>query len=171
MFAPLCFSCPRCLLLRRGAERWAFGSLARQLAGNSSKDTPPKDKQRQELPTKETPPKDPATLDKNLNTTKPTVPEASSNDTKSKKKNIKDIEIPPEPTNCCMSGCANCVWLDYAQTLAKLLGDNDEEAREIVLSKITDPNLKMFLSLELRNLKQKREEEERARGEKPKPSK
>lgn len=70
-----------------------------------------------------------------------------------------------------MSGCANCVWLDYAQTLAKILGDNDEEAREIVLSKITDPNLKMFLSLELRNLKQKREEEERARGEKPKPSK
>lgn len=96
MFAPLCFSCPRCLLLRRGAERWAFGSLARQLAGNSSKETPPKDKQRQDQPPKETPPKDPAALDKNLNgpaTNKPTVPEASSNDSKSKKKNIKDIEV------------------------------------------------------------------------------
>ncbi|XP_017092686.2 uncharacterized protein [Drosophila bipectinata] len=169
MLASLGFSCPRCLLLRRGSEHWAFGSLARQLAsaGNSSKDTPSKDKQRQEVP-----PKDTAGLDKNLNgPAKTTAPEASAKDSKSKKKNIKDIEIPPEPTNCCMSGCANCVWLDYAQTLAKMLGDNDEEAREIVLSKITDPNLKMFLSLELRNLKQKREEEERARGKKPKPSK
>ncbi|EDW27978.1 GL27228 [Drosophila persimilis] len=67
-------------------------------------------------------------------------------------KTPKDIVIPPEPTTCCMSGCANCVWLDYAQTLAKLLDNNDERAREIVLSKITDPNLKMFLSLELRNM-------------------
>lgn len=43
MLASLCFSCPRCLLLRRGSERWAFGSLARQLAGSSSKDTGGKD--------------------------------------------------------------------------------------------------------------------------------
>jgi len=82
------------------------------------------------------------------------------------------LQIPPEPTTCCMSGCANCVWLDYAQTLAKLLGDNDEEAREIVLSKITDPNLKMFLSLELRQMARQREEkaaaEKAAKQGKPK---
>jgi len=67
-----------------------------------------------------------------------------------------------------MSGCPNCVWVEYAETLAKLLGDNDERAREIVLSKITDPNLKMFLSVELRNLKLKREQKAAAEREKPK---
>lgn len=55
-----------------------------------------------------------------------------------------------------MSGCANCVWIEYAEELSKLLGDNDDRIREIILSKISDPNLKMFLDLELRNLKHKR---------------
>ncbi|ALC47587.1 CG5500 [Drosophila busckii] len=81
-----------------------------------------------------------------------------------------DIEIPPEPTNCCMSGCANCVWIEYAQTLTKLLEGNGERAREIVLSKIQDPNLRMFLELELRNIKLKSEEEKQTKGE-PKPQK
>lgn len=63
-----------------------------------------------------------------------------------------------------MSGCANCVWVEYAQTVAKILGDNDERAREIVLAKIKDPNLRMFLEIELRNLKQVRE----SRPEEPK---
>lgn len=67
-----------------------------------------------------------------------------------------------------MSGCANCVWVEYAEQLAKLLGDNDDRAREIVLSKITDPNLKMFLDLELRNLKQRRESNKTQGPEEPK---
>lgn len=67
-----------------------------------------------------------------------------------------------------MSGCANCVWVEYAEQLAKLLGDNDDRAREIVLSKITDPNLKMFLDLELRNLKQRRESNKTQSAEEPK---
>ncbi|XP_011195439.2 oxidoreductase-like domain-containing protein 1 isoform X1 [Zeugodacus cucurbitae] len=69
------------------------------------------------------------------------------------------IEIPPEPTTCCMSGCANCVWIEYAETLSKLFEGNDEKARQIILSKITDPNLKMFLSMELRNIAQRRADE------------
>ncbi|XP_017481285.1 PREDICTED: oxidoreductase-like domain-containing protein 1 [Rhagoletis zephyria] len=72
-----------------------------------------------------------------------------------------DIEIPPEPTTCCMSGCANCVWIEYAETLSKLFAGNDEKARQIILSKITDPNLKMFLSLELRNIGQKKVDEKK----------
>ncbi|XP_060645271.1 oxidoreductase-like domain-containing protein 1 [Drosophila nasuta] len=79
-----------------------------------------------------------------------------------------DIVIPPEPTTCCMSGCANCVWIEYAETLSKLLGDNDERAREIVLSKIQDPNLKMFLMVELQNMKRLREQKATAAKEQPK---
>uniref|UniRef100_A0A6P4FCY8 Oxidoreductase-like domain-containing protein 1 n=1 Tax=Drosophila rhopaloa TaxID=1041015 RepID=A0A6P4FCY8_DRORH len=151
MLAPLGFSCPRCLLLRRGGERWA--SLARLLSGNSSQGTTNKD----------TAARDAA---------RDTAKERTAKDRSSKgRKRLRDIELPPEPTTCCMSGCANCVWLDYAQTLAKILGDNDEEAREIVLSKITDPNLKMFLSLELRQMARQREEKaaaEKAAAGKPK---
>ncbi|XP_043653820.1 uncharacterized protein LOC122620437 [Drosophila teissieri] len=158
MLAPLGFSCPRCLLLRRGAERWA--SLARQLSASSSQDDASKDAAAQEA----------ASGCADTTTAKDT---AKAKDRTSKgRKRLRNIEIPPEPTTCCMSGCANCVWLDYAQTLAKLLGDNDEEAREIVLSKITDPNLKMFLSLELRQMARQREEkaaaEKAAKQGKPK---
>eukprot|EP00099_Drosophila_melanogaster_P023676 NP_651511.1 uncharacterized protein Dmel_CG5500 [Drosophila melanogaster] len=163
MLAPLGFSCPRCLLLRRGAERWA--SLARQLSGSSSQDdASSKDAAAQEAASGCPP---------NSTTTGTDTPKAKDKTTKGRKR-LRNIEIPPEPTTCCMSGCANCVWLDYAQTLAKLLGDNDEEAREIVLSKITDPNLKMFLSLELRQMAKQREEkaaaEKAAKQGKPKKS-
>uniref|UniRef100_A0A1B0BUN0 Oxidoreductase-like domain-containing protein n=1 Tax=Glossina palpalis gambiensis TaxID=67801 RepID=A0A1B0BUN0_9MUSC len=72
---------------------------------------------------------------------------------------VDDIKLPPEPTTCCMSGCANCVWIEYAQTLVKLLKGNSDKARDIVLSKIEDPNLKAFLAMELRYLKQKMDEE------------
>ncbi|XP_017052793.1 oxidoreductase-like domain-containing protein 1 isoform X2 [Drosophila ficusphila] len=154
MLAPLGFSCPRCLLLRRGAERWA--SLARLLSGSSSQVTSDSKDATKDTATKST----------------TTVKETTAKVKSSKgRKRLRDIELPPEPTTCCMSGCANCVWLDYAQTLAKLLGDNDEEAREIVLSKITDPNLKMFLSLELRQMARQREEKAAAEKAKTPPKK
>lgn len=51
-----------------------------------------------------------------------------------------------------MSGCANCVWIEYAETVAKLLGGNCDHARQVVLQKIQDPNLKMFLAIELKNI-------------------
>ncbi|XP_017026537.1 oxidoreductase-like domain-containing protein 1 [Drosophila kikkawai] len=162
MLAPLGFSCPRCLLLRRGAGRLAFGYLARQLAGSSSKDTAAS---KDTASSNSTGNKDIAANNKSSRET------ITAKDNSKGKKSIKDIELPPEPTTCCMSGCANCVWLDYAQTLAKLLGDNDEAARELVLSKITDPNLKMFLSLELRQMARQREEKaaaEKAAAGKPK---
>ncbi|XP_050075946.1 oxidoreductase-like domain-containing protein 1 [Anopheles maculipalpis] len=61
-------------------------------------------------------------------------------------------ELPPEPTTCCMSGCQNCVWIQYAADLTKMLDDGGEKAREIVLEKISDPSLKMFLKMELQNI-------------------
>ena len=61
-----------------------------------------------------------------------------------------DIRIPEPPTTCCMSGCANCVWVEYAQELAELYKDGGRAA-EKVMKAIEDPSLKIFLSLELRD--------------------
>ena len=60
-----------------------------------------------------------------------------------------NIQIPEPPTNCCMSGCANCVWITYAQELAQLYKDSGRAA-ESVMNAIDDPSLKMFLNLELK---------------------
>ena len=59
------------------------------------------------------------------------------------------IQIPEPPTNCCMSGCANCVWITYAQELAQLYKDSGRAA-DSVMNAIDDPSLKMFLNLELK---------------------
>ena len=60
-----------------------------------------------------------------------------------------DVVLPPPPTDCCMSGCARCVWLLYADELASIYRDGGKAA-EKVLDAIDDPSLKIFLSLELR---------------------
>ena len=65
------------------------------------------------------------------------------------------ILIPDPPTNCCMSGCANCVWLSYAQELLEIYKDGGQVAQE-VLQAIEDPSIKAFLTIELREaLKEK----------------
>ncbi|CAH1389835.1 unnamed protein product [Nezara viridula] len=74
-------------------------------------------------------------------------------------KNSKDTQIPhiPEPpTNCCMSGCANCVWIKYAEDLSKIFDDAENKVKEIILSKVDDPNMKAFLLMELRSMKFKK---------------
>lgn len=59
------------------------------------------------------------------------------------------ILIPDPPTNCCMSGCANCVWITYAQELATIYRDGGQAAEQ-VMKAIEDPSLKIFLSFELK---------------------
>ncbi|OWF49462.1 Oxidoreductase-like domain-containing protein 1 [Mizuhopecten yessoensis] len=56
---------------------------------------------------------------------------------------------PPEPpVECCMSGCANCVWIKYAEELKEYYGNGIERAlKEIEL--IDNPSLKAFIKLEL----------------------
>ena len=71
----------------------------------------------------------------------PSLPESDSHS--------DHIQIPDPPTNCCMSGCANCVWITYAQELAQLYKDSGRAA-ESVMNAIDDPSLKMFLNLELK---------------------
>lgn len=55
-----------------------------------------------------------------------------------------------QPTNCCMSGCSNCVWIAYAENLAKLSIDGGSQAVKIIEQNVTDPCLKAFLLTELR---------------------
>ena len=58
---------------------------------------------------------------------------------------------PPEPPiDCCMSGCANCVWIQYCEELKHYFvdGAGESKAKEAIES-IENPGLKMFLKLEL----------------------
>lgn len=66
--------------------------------------------------------------------------------------NILNQQIPSVPTNCCMSGCANCVWIKYAEELSGKLNDGSEQARQIIMKEVQDPNMRAFLEMELRNL-------------------
>lgn len=61
------------------------------------------------------------------------------------------------PTNCCMSGCANCVWIEYADKLSEKLLDGSQQVREIIMKEIQDPNMRAYLDMELRNLERSKE--------------
>ena len=49
-----------------------------------------------------------------------------------------------------MSGCANCVWIQYAEKLSATLKESDVDVQKLIMDKIQDPNMKAFLSMELR---------------------
>ena len=64
-------------------------------------------------------------------------------------------DIPPDaPTTCCMSGCANCVWLDHAEDLLKYYDQKglpkDQVLKEIE-SQVSDPMIKAFVLLEIKS--------------------
>jgi len=64
---------------------------------------------------------------------------------------------PPEvPTCCCMSGCENCVYIQYAVEMADYFKDNGATALKII-DAIQDETLKTFLKMEIEHilLKQK----------------
>lgn len=60
--------------------------------------------------------------------------------------------MPLEPENCCMSGCENCVWIQYGRDLTEVYKDSGEGARKIILEKIKDPTMQVFLKMELQSL-------------------
>ena len=60
---------------------------------------------------------------------------------------------PPElPTMCCGSGCANCVWIEYAEQMAQYYKDGGQKAIDEI-SQIEDPMLKAFLMMEVKTIK------------------
>ena len=58
---------------------------------------------------------------------------------------------PPEPpVDCCMSGCANCVWIQYCEELKRYFsGGVGQEIAKQAIESIENEGLKMFLKLEL----------------------
>ncbi|CAL7934931.1 unnamed protein product [Xylocopa violacea] len=77
---------------------------------------------------------------------------SSEEDTTDKKESIDSFSIDDlsEPTNCCMSGCTNCVWIQYAEKLSATLQKSDVDVQKLIIDKIEDPNMKAYLSMELR---------------------
>lgn len=65
---------------------------------------------------------------------------------------VKSFKLPPEPDNCCMSGCANCVWIQYAQDLTDLYQVSGDTAKKIIMKRIKDPSMQVFLKMELNSL-------------------
>ncbi|KAK4874708.1 hypothetical protein RN001_014068 [Aquatica leii] len=75
----------------------------------------------------------------------------SSNTDDSNNSNVKQEEEPLQPpTNCCMSNCPNCVWIDYAQKLSNYYKDGGEKAMKEINEHITDSSLKAFVLMEIR---------------------
>ena len=77
---------------------------------------------------------------------------SSNSDTKS---NSLTSQPPPPPPSglCCMSGCANCVWIQHAEKLInyyKKTGEPTKKVLEIIDLEIDDENLKAYLKFEIR---------------------
>lgn len=59
-------------------------------------------------------------------------------------------DFPEPPSTCCMSACANCVWINYANKLNAIFRDGGENSLKIINEKIEDPNMKAFLITEVK---------------------
>jgi len=96
-------------------------------------------------------------LNRNLQSTPVSNKDDSSKppdgDDESEKKEAKP-PVAPLPGMCCMSGCANCVYLEHAQALLEFYkGGGKEKALEIIEREVEDESLKAYLKLEIKFMK------------------
>ncbi|CAM1318685.1 OXLD1 (predicted) [Pycnogonum litorale] len=82
--------------------------------------------------------------------------EAACNQLTETNTHVRDISVmpgkgepPTAPSTCCMSGCANCVWIKYSEELIEYYNDGGEKAREAI-EQMEDENVKAFLKLTLK---------------------
>jgi len=81
-------------------------------------------------------------------------PTCKDDDVVEKEDPVTAEKDPDEPTTCCMSGCANCVWIEYAEVMAARYKDGGQKARQAIAN-IQDPMMKAFLTMELKSLESK----------------
>lgn len=70
------------------------------------------------------------------------------------------LQIPSPPNNCCMSGCANCVWIQYADELHEKLQHGTKFAREVISREVEDVNMRAYLDMELRVLEDSKKKDD-----------
>ncbi|CAH2038029.1 unnamed protein product, partial [Iphiclides podalirius] len=71
-----------------------------------------------------------------------------------KEKEIERIKqnasIDEPPTACCRSGCANCVFIVWAEAITAKMENAGPEIAEKIMKMVDDPSMKAYLEMELR---------------------
>lgn len=61
-------------------------------------------------------------------------------------------KVAPEvPVYCCMSGCSNCAWIQYAAEMTEHFSSGNERSQKLI-QEIEDPSMRAFLLLELNQM-------------------
>lgn len=108
----------------------------------------------------------PTTESKRLKKEKPTNLTPEEEEQNKQRKTLKKAYVetardpeapkPPEPPAaelCCMSGCASCVWMVYADELMQFYRGGDKDKATIIgeVSKlIDDPSMREYIIMELK---------------------
>ncbi|XP_039754211.1 oxidoreductase-like domain-containing protein 1 [Pararge aegeria] len=62
----------------------------------------------------------------------------------------KNASFEEPPTACCRSGCANCVFIVWAEALTSNMENAGPEIAEKIMKSVDDPSMRAYLELELR---------------------
>jgi len=77
--------------------------------------------------------------------------EQSNSLSKAKDSDPTKSDSPPEPGACCGSGCSNCVWISYAESLSDSFKKQGfAEAEAAIRKNVEDPSMRAYLLFELR---------------------